>query len=283
MTTLAGKCYSVVSVNGTSQQGSILRRANTAHKRLYLYKGQTSGHGASVRVPGDMRDMSRMTWAGYLSAANKSLVAEACAISGTPDFGTNLVSSITGLTMVYGDTSVGAFTTSDCFGTRLRLTARPDKLVEFSLELVGKGTTKTTVSAPAIADSEFFPFELGSHAIGADTLYGFDIDYRTGFFARFAPDGGQGYSAINESLRKRALSIRLVMAQNATAYSEWDDYDGITRADHTLTLTGTQASTCVLALGGYYTDWPYGDYEGLLVAKALLTGVWDDSTYISMN
>ena len=224
-----------------------------------------------------------MTWAGYLNAANKSLIAGACAINGTPDFGTNLVASISALTMVYGDTGVGAFTVSNCFGTRLRLTGSTNKLVEFSLDLVGKATTKTTIAAPAIADAEFFPFEKGSHGIGADTLYGFTIDYRTGFWASIAPDGGSGYSKINESLRKRALSVRLVMAQNAASYAEWDDYDGITRADHTLTLTGTAATTCVLALGGYYTDWPYGDYEGLLVARALLTGVWDDSTYFSMN
>jgi len=283
MTVIAGACYQVISAGGTSQQGSVLTRSNAAHKRLHLYPGQVSGHGAPVLKPGDMRDMAQMTWAGYLNAANKAAIAGACAISGTPDFGVNLVASISALTIVYGDPVVGAFTTSNCFGTRLRIRGRTGQLVRFQLDLVGKATTKTTVTAPAIAEAEFFPFEKGTHGIGADTLLGFDIDYRTGFFARFAPDGSLGYTGINESLRKRQLRVRLVLAQTASGYGEWDDYDGITRADHTLTLTGTNGSTCVIVVGGYYTARPHGEQEKLLVAKATLTGVWDDTTYIKMN
>jgi len=283
MTVIAGACYQVISAGGTSQQGSVLTRSNAAHKRLHLYPGQTSGHGAPVLEPGDMRDMAQMTWAGFLNAANKGAIAGACAISGTPDFGTNLVASISELTIVYGDPVVGAFSTSSCFGTRLRLTGRTGKLVKFSLELVGKATTTTTVSAPAIGAAEFFPFEKGTHGIGDDTLLGFDIDYRTGFFARFAPDGTQGYTAIHESLRKRSLGITLYMAHNAASLAEWDDYDGITRADHTLTLSGSDGSSCAIVVGGYYTGWSYGAQDKLLVAKSVLTGVWDDTTYIKMN
>jgi len=283
MTVIAGACYRVVSAGGTSQQGSILTRSNAAHKRLHLYPNQVSGHGAPVLEPGDLRDLARMTWAGYLNASNKAAVAGLCAIAGTPDFGTNLVASISALTIIYGDPVVGAFQTTECFGTRLRLTGRSGQLVRFSVEMVGKATTATTVTAPAIADAEFFPFEKGTHGIGDDTLLGFDVDYRTGFFARFAPDGELGYSGINESLRQRALAVTLYLAHNAASYAEWADYAAITRADHTLTLSGSDGSTCVIAVGGYYEDWDYREQNKLLVAKAVLRGVWDDSTYISMN
>ncbi len=283
MTVIAGACYQVISAGGTSQQGSVLTRANAAHKRLYQYPGQVSGHGAPVLAPGDMRDMAQMTWAGFLNAANKGAIAAACAINGAPDFGTNLVAGISALTIVYGDPVVGAFTTSSCFGTRLRISGRTGQLVRFQLDMVGKATTKTTVSAPAIAEAEFFSFEKGTHGISADTVLGLDIDYRTGFFARFAPDGTQGYTGINESLRRRQLRVRLTLAQTAAGYGEWDDYDGITRVDHTLTLVGTSGSTCVIVLGGYYVDWPYGKQDKLLVANAVLQGAWDDSNYIKMN
>jgi len=283
MTVIAGACYQVISAGGTSQQGSVLTRSNAAHKRLHLYPNQTSGHGALVMKPGDMRDMGRMTWGGYLNAANKAAIAGLCAIAGTPDFGASLVASISALTIIYGDPVVGAFSTTECFGTRLRLTGRTGKLVQFAVEMVGKATTSTTVTAPAIADAEFFPFEKGTHGIGDDTLLGFDIDYRTGFDTQFAPDGGPGYSKITEGLRKRALTATLYLAHNAASFAEWDDYDAITANTHTLSLSGSAGTACVIALGGYYTDWNYREQDKLLVAKAVLTGVWDDTTYIKMN
>ena len=283
MAVIAGACYQVISAGGTSQQGSVLTRSNAGHKRLHLYPNQTSGHGAPVIKPGDMRDMGRMTWGGYLNASNTAAIAGLCAIAGTPDFGTNLVASISALTIVYGDPVVGAFSTTSCFGTRLRLTGRTGKLVQFAVEMVGKATTSTTVAAPAIADAEFFPFEKGTHGIGADTLLGFDIDYRTGFYARFAPDGGTGYSGISESLRQRALTVTLYLAHNAASFAEWADYAAIVRNNHTLTLSGSAGTACVIALGGYYVDWDYKEQDKLLVARAVLGGVWNDSTYISIN
>jgi len=283
MTVIAGACYQVISAGGASQQGSVLTSSNAAHKRLHMYPSQTSGHGAPVLKPGDMRDMGRMTWAGYLNAGNKAAIAGLCAVAGAPDFGTNLVASISALTIIYGDPVVGAFQTTECFGTRLRLTGRSGQLVRFSLEMVGKATTSHTVAAPAIADAEFFPFEKGTHVIGEDTLLGFDVDYRTGFFARFAPDGDLGYSGINESLRQRELSATLYLAHDAASYAAWANYAAVARTDHTLTLSGSDGSSCIVVVGGYYTNWDHQEQEKLLVARATLTGVWDDGAYISMN
>jgi hypothetical protein len=283
MTQLAGKCFTVVSAGGTAQQGSILTRSNAAHKRLYLYPNQTTGYSALVIKPGDMRDMARMTWAGFLNAGNKIAIADLCAISGTPDFSASLVASISALTVVYGDTSVGAWSTTECFGTRLRLTGKSGELVQFSLEMVGKATTTTTVSAPAIAEAEFFPFEKGTQDIGADTVLAFDIDYRTGFFARFAPDGEPGYSGINESLRQRMLRARLTLAQNAVAEAEYAKYAAQTAVTPTLSLSGSAGTGCAIALGGYYTDWRDGEFERMMVNIATLTGVYDGRIMLSMN
>lgn len=283
MTQLAGKCFTVISVGGTAQQGSILTRANSAPKRLHLYPNQTTGYSALVIKPGDMRDMARMTWAGFLNAGNKAAIAGLCAISGTPDFSASLVDSISAQTVIYGDTSVGAWSTTECFGTRLRLTGRSGELVKFSLEMIGKVTSTTTVAAPAIADAEFFPFEKGTQDIGADTVLAFEIDYRSGFFARFAPDGEAGYSGINESLRLRMLRARLTLAQNAAAVTEWGKYAAKTAVTPTLSLSGSAGSGCAIALGGYYTDWRDGTFRGLMVNIATLTGVYDGNIMISMN
>jgi hypothetical protein len=270
-----------VSVGGTPQYGSILTRSNAAHKRLQLYPNQTTGNSALAVKPGDMRDLSRMTWSGFLNASNSGLIAGLCALLGTPDFSASLVGSIGTQTVVYGGVGVGAYSTAGCFGTRLRLSGRSNQLVRFSLEMNGKAATATTVSGPGLVESEdFFPLEKGS---GGEEILGFDIDYRTGFFARFAPDGSVGYTAINESLRLRRLQATIFLAQGATAMGVFGSYADITRSARTLSLNAYDGSSCTIQLGGYYEDWQCGEVKGIMVAKAVLSGVWDSGVMISMN
>jgi hypothetical protein len=281
VTTYAGKCYSVVSVGGTPQHGSILTRSNAAHKRLQWYPNQTTGYSALVVKPGDMRDLSRMTWAGFLNGSNSGLIAGLCALTGSPTFDASLVASIATQTVVYGGVGAGAYSTAGCFGTRLRLSGRSNQLVRFSLEMMGKVATASSVSGPGLVESEdFFPLEKGS---GGVEILGFDIDYRTGFFARFAPDGSVGYTAINESLRLRQLRATLFFAQGSAAMSAFGSYTGVTRAAPTLSLSAYDGSSCVIEVGGYYGDWETGEVAGIMVARAALTGVADSGVMISMN
>ena len=281
MTTYAGACYAVTEAGGAAQYGSTLTRSNAAHKRLFLYPNQSTGYGSLVVEPGDMRDLSRMTWAGFLNGSNKGIIAGACALLGSPDFSERLVDSIATTTIAYGGVGAGGYSASGCFGTRLRLSGRSNQLVRFSLEMVGKATTSVSVSSPGAGDSvDFFPLELGT---GGVNILGFDIDYRTGFFARFAPDGSQGYTAINESLGQRQLQATLFLAQNSDAMTQFTSYAGVGQAAHTLSLAGYDGSGCVIELRGYYTDWQAGNVGGIMVARAVLTGVSVSGGMISMN
>jgi len=271
-----------VSVGGTAQQGSVLTRANATYHRYHIYDNETTGYSAIVSKPGDMNDMPQLTWSGYLTAANKSTIAGLCALSSTPDFSASLVSSISKKTVIYGDTQVGAFSTTGCFGTRLQISGRPNELVRFSVDMIGSTTTKTTVSAAAITDVEFFPFERGTQTFNDDTLLGFTITFNAGFYPRFSMDASTGYSGVSEGMH--SLIAEFVLAHNSTSYStEYGRYSALTRVDPTITLIGTQGSTCVIALGGYYTDWQYGDFEGIMTARAILSGVYGGGRMISIN
>lgn len=276
-----GECYTVLAVSGVAQHGSILTKSNAAHKRLHWYPNQSQGVGALAVKPASMRDLSRMTWSGYLSSANCSYIAGACALTGTPDFTTNLVGSISVLGMVYGGVGAEAYSTSACFGTRLRLSGRSGQLVRFSLDLNGYAATETTVaSAGELTSDIFFPLELGT---GGEDILGFEIDYQTGFFARFAPDGGLGYTGINESVKLRRLRARVFLAQGTTAMTEFGKYAGIEKAGYTLGLASPAGGSCTIQLGGYYDDWQRGEVGKISVAKAVLMGMYDGSAMISMN
>lgn len=277
--TIAGTCFSLVSVGGY-QQGSILTRANTAYHRYHIYDNETTGYSAIVSKPGDMNDMPQLTWSGYLTASNCGTVAGLCALDGSPDFHNGLVDSISTQTVIYGDTQTGAFSTTSCFGTRLQITGRPNELVQFSVDMIGKTTASTSLPAPGPADKEFFPFERGVNTLGDDALLGFTVTFNAGFYPRFSMDGKTGYSAISEGMH--SLTAEFMIA-HASQGGEYGAYSGNSRATPTITLIGTKGSTCVIALGGYYTDWQYGDAGGIMVARAIMSGVYDGGRMISIN
>lgn len=279
MSTIAGTCFSLVSVGG-SQQGSILTRANTAYHRYHLFENQTTGYSALVTKPGDMNDMPQLTWSGYLTATNKGTVAGLCAVRGSPNFHSSLVNSISTQTVVYGDTQTGAFSTSGCFGTRLQIIGRPNELVQFSVDMIGSTTTTTSSLSANTADVEFFPFERGTNTFGSNALLGFTVTFNAGFYPRFSMDGSTGYSAISEGMHSLTAEFMIAHASHSTQYSR---YSGNSRTTPTITLIGTKGSTCVIALGGYYTDWQYGDVGGIMVARAILSGVYDGGRMISIN
>lgn len=281
MTTLGPTCFSVVSVGGTAQQGSILTRANAAYHRYHIYDNETTGYSAVVSKPGDMNDMPQLTWSGYLTAGNKAAIAGLFALSGTPDFSSGLAASISKKTVNYGNTQVGSFSTTGCFGTRLQISGRPNELVRFSVDMIGSTTTTTTISRASITDVEFFPFERGTQTFGSDTLLGFTVTFNAGFYPRFSMDGSVGYSEVSEGMH--SLVAEFILAQNSTALSHYSRYSGNSRSTPTITLIGTQGSACVIALGGYYTDWQYGDQDGTMVAHAILSGVYDGGRMISIN
>ncbi len=279
MTTYAGKCFAVVSVGGVAQYGSVLTRSNAAHKRLFLYPNQSQGYGSLVVKPGDMRDLSRMTWGGLLSVAGKGLMAGMCGISGSPSFATRLTP--TTQPVVYGGVGVGAYSAGGCFGVKLRLTGRSGQPVKFSLAMNGKVATTTTVNGGGGDSAEFFPLELGT---GGEAILGFDIDYRTGFFPRFAPDGSQGYTEINESLRLRQLRATLLFAKgSAAATAAFAAYSAIEPVTQILGLASPGGGSCSINLGGYYTDWGGGEVAGIMVEGAVLTGVSDHGGMIGIN
>ena len=277
-----GKCYEVVSVGGVAQYGSTLTRSNAAHKRLFMYPNQSTGYGSLVVKPGDMRDLSSMTWAGFLNGSNKAAIAGLCAASGSPDFSTRLVDSIATATVIYGGVGAGGYSAGECFGTKLRLSGRSNQLVKFSLEMVGKVASEVAISAPGAGDSvDFFPLEKGT---GGVEILGFDIDYETGFFARFAPDGTQGYTAINDSLQLRNLQATLFLAHGSgLATAAFGQYSSIGRAEYVLSLASPGGGSCSISMGGYFTDWQVGTIAGVMVERAVQTGVSDSGGMFGIN
>lgn len=273
MGTIAGTCFSLVSVGG-SQQGSILTQANTAYHRYHIYDNETTGYSVIVSKPGDMNDMPQLTWSGYLTPSSCSAIAGLCALGGSPDFSEGLVDSISKQTVVYGDTQTGAFSTSGCFGTRLQITGRPNELVQFSVDMIGSTTTTTSALSANTANEEFFPFERGSSTFGSGALLGFTITFNTGFYPRFSIDGSTGYSGISEGMHSLTAEFMIAHASSSTEYG---NYGANSPTGPTIILIGTEGSTCVIALGGYYTDWQYGDAGGIMVARAILSGVHSET------
>lgn len=275
-----GSCFFVVAVNGAPQVGSTVR-AGANLKRLFMYPGQTTGCGAPAIKPGDMRDLGRLSWSGYLTNSIAAAIAGGCGISGAPDFCANLVGSIDVFDLAFGAPTVGGLTAGGCFGSKLRIWGRTNSLVGFSLDVMSKSIGLGGMSVAELEGIDFMPLECGISS--AENVLAFNIDYSTGFFARYAPDGTVGYTAINESLQQRSLRASITMA-HGSASGEWAKHAGRIRAGHTISLVGSKGGAgCTIVVGGYYTGWEFGEVDGILVEQAELTGVWDGSSYISMS
>lgn len=274
MTTIAPTCFGVVELpEGTGRQGLTCTTGAANYLRFHTFPA-AYGYGGPAAYPDKIKSRPELTIGGFLSHGIVSTITDMCGCAATADF--SALRTPTAKDIVYGDTQVGGFKTTGCVGTRLTITGRPNELVEFTLDAFGLTTAADTLTAPAIADIKFFPFERGSNTgIGTDTLLGFTLTFDTGYFPVYAMDGlaDTGYSEIGEI--GASVTLELTYAHNTTSYTtEYAKYTGVTAVNPILTLTASDGSTtCIINVDGYYTDWGFpGDVDGLIVHTATVTG-----------
>lgn len=273
MANVVGTCFSVVEFpQGTTVPGLTVTTGGADYLRFHLFPA-SDGFGGPVVYPEEIKSRPELTVGGYLSSGIISTISGMCGCGSAANF--TALRSPSAAVIDYGDTIVGGFTTTGCVGTRLTITGRPNELVEFTLDCFGLTTAAGSVSAYTVADTIFFPFERGTHGIGADTLLGFTLTFDTGYIPVYAMDGlaETGYAEIGE--RGANVTLELVMAHNATSYTtEYGKYTGVTAVNPVIVVTGSDdTATCTIDVDGYYTAWGFpGDVDGLMVHTATVTG-----------
>lgn len=269
MANIAGTCFAAVSVGGTGYQGVTCRSGGADYLRYHIFPA-AYGHGSPIAVPEKITSHPELSIGGYLSAGLPAALAGMCGCGGGADFSALRTPSKTAI--AYGDIAK-SYSTTECVGSRLTITGRPNELVEFSLEAFGMTTTTGAGVAAATGDKEFFPFERGSNSgIGADTLLGFTLSFTTGFVPVYAMDGlaETGYAEIGDV----GASCTLELALAHTNEGEYGAYTGATETTIALTLTSPGGSSSTISVTGYYTGFDYGgDVGGILVSRATLYGV----------
>lgn len=275
MTVIAPTCFGVVELpTGTGVQGLTCTTGGADYVRYHIFPA-AYGYGGPVVYPEKIKSRPELTIGGFLSSGIIDTIAAMCGCGSAADF-TGLRTP-TAQSISYGDTEVGGFDTTECIGTRLTITGRPNELVEFTLDCFGMTTTSAGVlTAPAIADVDFFPFERGSQTnIGADTLLGFTLTFDTGYFPVYTMEGlaDTGYAEIGE--HGANVMLELVLAHNAASYgTEWVAYKDTTVRNPIITLADSNdVAGCTIDVDGYYTAWGFpGDVDGLMVHTATITG-----------
>lgn len=269
MANIPGTCFAIVSVGGTVHQGITCRSGGADYFRFHTFPA-AYGHGSPIVVPEKIKSRPELSIGGYLSAGLPAALAAMSGCGSGADFSALRTPSKTAI--AYGDITK-SYSTSDCVGSRLTITGRPNELVEFSLDAFGMTTATGGALAAVIEDKEFFPFERGSNSgIGAETLLGFTLIFNTGFAPVYAMDalGETGYSEIGDIGATCTLELALAHANE----SEYSAYAGVTNTTVALTLTSSEGSSSVITVTGYYTSFDYGgDAGGILVSRATLYGV----------
>ena len=275
MTVLGTTAFETVDFGGNLAHGCVMTEWGAAFLMLQLF-GPGDGFGAPSIYPEKIKSRPLLTMSGPLSQAISSDIWTICQCVAATNFKDNsrAAAAVTGkVTCIYGDANVGGFTTTGCIGARLRLTGRTNQLIQVNLAMFGTTTTQTSATAGAVTDTEFYPFELCNNSIGADTVLGFDLTFETGLVPVYPMDNlgpTDGYGEVADIGAQ--VTLQMLYAMNAAALTEYGKYHAITAVTPTLTLTGTAASTEVIAILGYYTDWGRAVVDGILCHRATITG-----------
>lgn len=269
MANIAGTCFAAVSVGGTTYQGVTCRSGGADFLRFHVFPA-AYGHGSPIAVPEEIKSRPELSIGGYLSSGLPAALASMCGCGSGANF--SALRTPSKLAIAYADVA-GGYSTSDCVGSRLTITGRPNELVEFSLEAFGMTTATSGALAAAEGDVEFFPFERGSNSgIGADTLLGFTLSFTTGLVPVYTMDAlaETGYAEIGDV----GATCTLEMALAHTNEDEYSAYTAVTETTIALTLTSPGGSSSTITVTGYYTGFDYGgDVGGILVSRATLYGV----------
>lgn len=275
MTVLGAESFETADFGGNLAYGAVMTKYGADYIKYHLFP-PGGGFGAPSVYPEKIKSMPMLTLGGKLEDGITADIAIICGAVAASNFKNNsrAAAALAGaVTCIYGDANVGGFTTTACVGTRLTVTGVTNELTDFSLDMFGGTTTQTAVTAGTIASTEFFPFELGSSTFAADTLLGYVLTFNTGLIPVWPMDGigpTDPYGEVGDI--GATCTLQVTLAANAAALTEWGKYSARTAVTPTLTLTGTSASTWVIALKGYYTGWQKAGVNGLSAHRAIITG-----------
>jgi len=266
MATIVGipSSFNTVSIGGSVDHGTHVTNYGL-DRNFHVFEDDSSGYLGIGTRPAFIKQNPQLTFAGYLSTVNAPHLRGAACPSGT---GGTATTDPTEVAMVYGSSGQG-YTTSGCVVSSIQITGRPNELVSFSAEMFGEQTTVTGGPGADNSTVGFYPWELGTYGT-ANTLFGFSINYTTGYYPLYAMDGNQYYSGVGERLHTGTVEI--TMAAGATAAAEYTKYTTRAAAQFSIVLAADNGGSGVtLTANGYYTDFNAGDQDGLYVATATLT------------
>jgi hypothetical protein len=151
-------------------------------------------------------------------------------------------------TVEYGD-DVQNYEAEYCFPTRLGMSADTDGMTQFTADIVGRQSTKSTVTALSPTDPVYIPGFLwvpkfataqsgldGASAI-PNFLRNWSMDWSTGLMPHKYQDGLSYFGQVVESAPVEG-SVRLVVDSNATAITQFYDKAAANTVDF-LNLTAT--------------------------------------------
>ncbi len=283
--------FNVVQVGGVDQYGTRITQYGLQLEKATFEDEEVGLLAAHVTPPTTIKENPALVWSGRLNALCDGEIIGMC-LDADGSLSWDSLNTIVDKTIVYGDASTaGAGTgwqTTGCFGERLRLTARPNTMVEFTASLRGKVTTKKSDATIDVtpAQTEFFPFELMTCSIGtafgtyvakAKLCLGWTMDLVTGYFPVFATDGNAYYADIGER-KTKAMILDLTLGDNADAVTEYDKYraDNPTSIKFVMTSDGG-SNTCTVQAYGHYLAWDLAGQDGLSTHRARFVSTFDPS------
>lgn len=283
--------FNLVQIGGVDQYGTRITQFGL-QKEFATFEDEEAGLlAAHVTPPTIIKQNPALVWAGRLNAlCDGELIGMCLDADGTLSW--DALNTIVDKVFVYGDASTaGAGTgwqTTGCFGERLRITARPNTMIEFTASLRGQVTTKKTDATIDVTPSgtEFYPFEravfsigtaFGTYSAAAKLCLGLTMDMVTGYFPVFTPDGNAYYSDIGER-KTKAMILDLILGDNAAAVAEYDKYaDGNPTSIKFLMTSHGGSNTCTIEAYGHYLAWDMAGQDGLSTHRARFVSTFDPS------